>query len=42
MEIIYGTIAVLICVVGCIWGWWFENGPVKEDKDQENSETERR
>lgn len=31
-EKIYGIIAIMICVVACVWGWWFENGPVKEEK----------
>lgn len=27
METIYSILAILVCVVGVVWGWWYENGP---------------
>ena len=32
LDKIFGIIAIIIVVVGCIWGWWYENGPEKKDK----------
>lgn len=43
-EEIYSAIAIIIIVVGCVWGWWFENGPDNyqrnEKKEGEKSDEE--
>lgn len=35
-ETISGAIAIAICTAGCIWGWWMENGPGKERKEEQS------
>ena len=31
METIYSILAILVCVVGVVWGWWYENGPERKN-----------
>ena len=30
-EKIFSAIAIAIVVIGCVWGWWIENGPQKDN-----------
>lgn len=31
LEKIFEIIAIVIVIVGCIWGWWYENGSKKDN-----------